>query len=205
MSTELITIALLIAAPEKSELVQLHSTLSEQYETQGNSEFPAFTPHLTLYQAVFPSESVNTVLTSLATVAKVTTRLAVLPAGISIKNCYIAIKFEKNPLLLALHKKTLALLNPFRNGEIKASYKDEKTVLTEAEKTNIVEWGYPYVLDLYQPHATIVKLLNKEDVKSASKIIEWQKNVTLYALVAIVTPVGKNTSNTKTIHSFPLL
>jgi Protein of unknown function (DUF1045) len=62
-------------------------------------------------------------------------------------------------------------LNPLRGGIIKKAYQESVESFTELERENIRTWGYPYVMDCYVPHCTVISLENESDATSAANAI----------------------------------
>ncbi len=202
MNSELITIVFSLPTPIKKELMDLNRQLSEKYKTFLGSEFPTYTPHITIYQAEFPKKNEKEVLQVIKSLASTSEAVSFVPIGIKIKGRYVSLGLEDGGEAERFHKKLIEKLNPLREGNIKDSYKISTQNLTKEEQKNIDEWGYPYVMNLYRPHLTVLALADEKDATEVSRAISWSKSFLVNTITTIISGKDEQGAKLKIVREF---
>lgn len=200
----LITITFAVPEPIRSEVVKLNKKLAEENKVRFVSEFTTFTPHITIYQAEFPKENKKKVLEVIKLLVESTTEIFFASSKPSTKGGYVAISFEKSEEIEDFHKYVVEKLNLLREGNIKNSYKESMQIFSEEEQENISAFGYPYVMNLYNPHMTVVSLESADKVQSVAKEIRFNKSFSVNTINVVISNSNKKEAGEKELHKFNL-
>jgi hypothetical protein len=114
----------------------------------------------------------------------------------------VAFRFEKNEEIEGLHQEIVGKLNSLREGKIKSSYEDPGQMYSDKEKNQIKDFGYPYVMELYNPHLTIIALENDSDAPNVAKSLSWNKKFLGHCITVIISHEDDQGVRTKTMHDF---
>jgi len=184
------------------------TTLSKKLGRQGEVYFILngclAHPHVTLYSPEYPQVNYNRVISSVKSIAKQTSKIIAEPGRIKTNGGYVWLEILKTRSIKKLHEAVVVKLNPLRKGHLREKYQDPEILdqLSSKQKKNIANFGYPNVLNLYDPHLTITRF---KDPKLATKLVKnlrWKK-IFVFNKIGVFT-TGKYGTCKKLLHSFKL-
>ena len=123
-------------------------------------------PHVSIYMLELPIDNLEKVIFKLATICKGTKSMSAASEGIRENpDGFIDIPYVCSKELSGFQKNVIEQIDPLREGLIREKDKARLATVGEAERTNILEYGYRYVGAEYVPHLSVSKLPEyKEDV-----------------------------------------
>jgi hypothetical protein len=158
-------IALLPNKELSQKLVDISQKLSDPlplFKLDGEKVFP----HLSLYMARFAGDNLAAVQEVVLGISKSFAPLPLTAAGYHQSRGYLDVEYQRNGHLLALQPRIIESVNTLRDR----SFDSQKIRITGAEglaKTNIGQYGYKYVGDLWRPHATITRFAGDAAIDAA--------------------------------------
>ncbi len=186
-----VTFAFKVPSAISEEVVEIREKLLSEFDEQYSSEYPSYTPHITVYQAEFPDKNETKIFDVLQKIVKASHEVTFVPTEIGSKGRYVAVRFEKNHRLLKFQKTLVDELSPLRENILKKTYTESFESFEQNEQLNIQSWGYPYLFGSYQPHLTFIALKDIEDVSSAIKKTKWDKEFESNQLEVVVSKSSK--------------
>lgn len=204
MDKILMTIVFLVPEPFKSEVIVLNKELAKESTSRFVSEFETFTPHITIYQAEFPIKNEVAVLDRIKSISSKHEPLFFVSDKPSIKHRFVAMGYKKSPEIENFHEHIVKELNPLREGNIKSAYVELPNNLTAEEQEKVNEFGYPYVMNLYSPHMTIISLENSEQAQGVAKKMQYNKSFFVDTVRVAIASTMKDGVKVKKIHAFAL-
>lgn len=174
MDTVLRNIVILPDEETKSYAIECSEAVAASYQTNFILDGQQYYPHITLYQAAYPSDVQPRMEQTLASLAR-----AIQPFDVTLDRFetlmgFIFYAVRKDEQLYALHEQTLTAFNNLRQG---ALIPDDRNRLEEPHvpgniKDSIRTYGYALAKDLYSPHITITRLTDFDDTDQASHILD---------------------------------
>jgi 2'-5' RNA ligase len=198
MTTSTITITFSIPEDILNKLKSINNLLSEKYKSKLKTEFISYRPHITIYQIEIPSSNEKEVINQMKKITWESKKIFFQSDTFSIKWNYIAYSFIRSIDIQEFHKKIVESLNPFREWLIKNKY-DNLENFTKIEKENILNYWYPYVINAYIPHVTIILLENKEDINNAINEISFNESFFVDTLAVVISKNDINGGSKKDI------
>jgi 2'-5' RNA ligase len=173
--------------------VVLSKFITTNYETAFTLDNHGYFPHITLFSPVFPCKNSDKVIEKLEEVSKERSYIKLFSEGVSYNKKFLMVNFKITAELFNLHIKVLKIINPLRENLLRSKYKDQEYLrnLTDSECKNIKKWGYPRVMDDFDPHLTISKLKRNEDKKHIENLIKWDESEIVVPKIGVFT-MGKN-------------
>jgi hypothetical protein len=83
---------------------------------------------------------------------------------------YVVASFENSDEVKDIHEKIIHTLNPLREGNVREK---DRTASGMGEE-NFKKYGYPMVMDLYDPHVTITKLKDETNAEKIVSELDWK-------------------------------
>jgi 2'-5' RNA ligase len=128
-------------------------------------------PHITLYMGLFPGFNEDKIREKFISIREKFSGIEIQPNGFCISSeGYVFLEIEKTKELIALHEKIVRKLNSLRNGIIRQKYAESMTSFSFAEREMIENYGFPWVLGLFNPHITIGKFAGEIDNNFLQKL-----------------------------------
>lgn len=203
MEKVLMTIVFAIPEPFSGGFVDLNRKLSKENKTRFVSEFPIFTPHITIYQAEFPKRNESKVLEEVKSMANSSERLLFVSDKPSVKGRYVAMNFKRSKEIENFSRHVVERLSPLREGNVKEVYRNSVQNLSKEESDNVAKWGYPYVMDLYNPHVTILALDDERDAQGVAKEIKCASTFLVNAIKVVSSSVDAEGEKVSVIRDIP--
>lgn len=157
----------LVILPDKKSnkiSIDLSKKLSEKFKTFFILDGVELYPHISLYHVLFPIKNHGKIVEKIKSLAENTKPFNISLNRVTFENFSKVLhwKCELTPELASLHKRLIEDINPLREGVYENYLKD----CTEEEKKNIEKYGYIHALELYDPHITITRFDDREEIKS---------------------------------------
>lgn len=134
-------------------------------------------PHITVYQAQYPSKNVNNLKSIVMDLSLEQELFEITLDEIIVSHeTFLFWKCEKTLILQNLQKKAVELANPLREGLVPALLSDV-TGLSKGDKYDIKHFGALLIGPRYEPHITITRLNKKGDAEKAIKILSSSKKL----------------------------
>lgn len=149
--------------------------LSKSIQGEGNALFVLdganYHPHATLYSPEFPTKNIDTIYEQLIDITDKLNPFTVPFTKFEGDSGYIGIGLEKTEEIVHLHTTVVEAISPLREGRLREKYtNDEYRAKLSAEQLhNIDTLGYPAILNLFDPHITIIRF---DEVEVAERLME---------------------------------
>jgi 2'-5' RNA ligase len=152
-------IALLPDEPTCLALVNLSRTIASRITTQITLNGNDVVPHLTIYLAHFPAHNVHEVRNVLKDVCEKFPPIPVQLKGWTMSTSgSVMLNCESPRELRSLHEEITLLTNKLREGGIADAWKMGEGKFTRKEARLLEKIGFPYGLELWNPHFTVAKI-----------------------------------------------
>lgn len=198
-----LNVALLPDKKSFEKAVSISKMLNKYYNVHFTLERKKYLPHLSLYLAVYPRKLLNNIQAITKQIASKSNSSNLSFKNIQTHRNYLLINFEENKWIKDLHRKTVAKLNPLREGLVRKKYikKEYRKKQPQNIIRNIDKYGYPYVLSNYQPHFTITKFKGPFNPRKVIKQVNWNISTTNFEKIALC-KVGPKGTCMKIIKQF---
>jgi len=175
---------------------------SQKLETQSTLftlEEGTFYPHVSLYMLQLKVIDVSKAMNVISQIAKTHNQFDLLAEKYHQIAGYIDIEYTKTDLLIKLQSDVITALNPIRDG---LRLNDQKRILTSTgvELTNLQEYGYRAIGQLFEPHLTLTRFENLEPIDTSTMIVPANYNG-LYTHIGMF-EMGENGTCIKPVGSF---
>jgi 2'-5' RNA ligase len=133
-----------------------------------------FHPHITIYPSEYPANIVDRIVEKMEILAKDFSPLEFVFKKAENHHGYISMAANYSPELRSFHEAIVETINPLRGEHLREKYiQASKTEISDAKKQNIRQYGYPDLMDLYNPHLTITRLKDEKMGEQVAKDIRW--------------------------------
>jgi len=176
-----------------TEIVKMAMSLSHKVGKENEPFFILdnikFYPHITIYSPEYPALNRNVVSEVVKSIASQFSKLPFKFKEVESHQGFIGINFQNTSQIKEIHEKIVESLNPLRKGHIRSRYKQDdcQTRHSIGQQKNIKLFGYPDILDLYQPHLTIIRLKDENVAKRITKEIKWKSKEFFVSKLGIYT------------------
>jgi hypothetical protein len=129
-------------------------------------------PHISLYQTEFPLDNLEAVKSKLLLYSKHKKSFNIQPVEGTYRKedkDFVEVQYEPSKELYKLHTEIRELLNPLRNGLMRARDKERLNQVSEIQRENLENWGYRLTGSEFRPHLSLTRLKNP-DAMSVSNI-----------------------------------
>lgn len=128
-------------------------------------------PHITIYQALFPTKNISNVKDVIRKIAAKTGffEIEMNEFVVNVVKGFVWWNCQKTEQLTKIHLETIEKLNPLREGLVSEVLKNYPA--TEADKKDIENYGSLLIGNRYTPHLTITALKNSYDGEKALEIL----------------------------------
>lgn len=157
------------------QAIEISQKLSDKSKAYFVLDGKNYFPHLTIYSPEFPQNRLEDVLGTIENICAGMNSFESSFLDIQSHDSYVDVEVELNDSFQNLHKIIVEKLNPLREGHLREKYTIEANLaeLTEIQRQNIKEYGYPDVMEIYRPHLTLIRLENSDEALSLAKNIQW--------------------------------
>jgi hypothetical protein len=174
--TEDYQIALLPDAESEAALIKLSLAIHNAVGSRKVLDKRRSRPHVTLYLATFPTESLVAIKEELS---KVCGRYFSFTLSVTkpVQKHEGLVMLECSGLesLRALHCEVVEKLNPLRRGAVRSGIWDESVPKLSPQQVDMLnKVGYPYAQDLWLPHFTIADVA-PNDIEKALRLVNGVK------------------------------
>jgi len=167
-------IVLFPSAVVEQQAIEWSRSVSRRFKTRYVLDAQTCHPHITLYQAHYPTHSIEKVQAGLAERTKETSPFEVTMHNFSALSGFIFYDAIKSPEITALHLTLLETLNPLREGILTDA---DRRMLAEPRipekiKQNIQQYAYAFAKESYIPHMSITRLEEYQEADEAKKLLQ---------------------------------
>lgn len=209
MSTDLISRNVVIL-PDQDAAAQMQAA-SEQLVSL-ETEFtlgPAALPHLSLYQAAYPSVHLPEIEERVGQIASSTQAFEVTLKGFSMFwNTFIFLDAVRSDELTRLHQRLVLVLDPLREGKLLDVHEQifNDPTIPQALKESIRTYGNPLCGEQERPHVTLTRMRRPESVDVALRALDSVREVplTFRAQSLWIAEVGPHGTCPRVLREFPL-
>lgn len=205
MKTIRLNTALIPNKEANDESIRLSKAITDVVECEFVLDGKLFFPHVTLYSPEYPVSSTTQIL-------KLVEKVSQSQKIIRLRNSQLKLSLDGGVGLMLKRNKTIDnfnniivdKLNPLRKGVLREKYLDKSVLdsFNSEQRSNIEIYGYPYVMNLFNPHITITYIKNPEYWKKARFIKTKLNSVTLNKIG--IFEMGPHGTCTKLIAEFAL-
>lgn len=183
--------------------INLSRKLSNLFKTLFVLDGTKLYPHISLYHLAIPHKTYNKVVQKIESIATSTKPFKISSTRFTFEKLRNVIhwKCEITPELVNLHKRLLEELNPLREG---AQINYNLKTYTKEQQANIQKYGYPNSLYQYNPHITINKLGEIENIEHLLKQLPPSLNMSFTAESICLGKLAEYGTITEILEEFPL-
>jgi 2'-5' RNA ligase len=167
-------IVLFPSAVVEQQAIEWSRSVCRRFKTRYVLDAQTWHPHITLYQAHYPTNSIEKVQAGLAEITKKVPQFEITMHNFSVLNGFIFYDAIKSPEIAALHLTLLETLNPLREGILTDA--DRRILadprIPEKIKQNIQQYAYAFAKDSYIPHMSITRLEEYQEADEAKKLLQ---------------------------------
>jgi len=178
MTKEFIRLNIALKPPEffAEKAIELSRELGRQFDSHFILDGAEYFPHITVYSPEFPADNLENILAAVKNIAIKTNKLTLRGDQFEAEQGFAGVKFELTDKIKKLHENIVALLNPLREDHIREKYEapDYKMKFSPEKIDNIKKYGSASVMELYNPHLTIIRLINEEQANKVAKNLKWE-------------------------------
>lgn len=146
-----------------------------QYDTYFTLKGGSYFPHASLYMTQLKEDDLNKVMNILQEIAHGTTSLTVTASKFKQAHGYISLSYSRTAALDSIQSRVVDAINPIRDG-LRRKDIERLATATGMERTNLEQYGYRSVGELFDPHITFTRLKSSEFVDSSCLENEQQFN-----------------------------
>ena len=131
-------------------------------------------PHITVYPPEYPESNMDTILAAVdSTVSKIRSFVLEIES-VEVTDGWIGLHFSKNESIINLHVALIEALNPLRRGRIREKYTKQtyRDVARGNTMSYIEQYGFPGVMQYYEPHLTLSYIRGEADVTAIKAFVE---------------------------------
>lgn len=177
MSDEFVRVNIAVKPSEvvAKQAIEISQKLSDKSKAYFVLNGQNYFPHLTVYSPEFPKNKLDGVLGTIESICAITKSFESPFLDIQSHDGYIDVEVELNDSFRNLHNIIVEKLNPLREGHLREKYTVEENLidLSESQRQNINEYGYPDVMESFRPHLTLIRFEDPGEALSLVKNIKW--------------------------------
>lgn len=139
--------------------------LSETLASRGSYftlDDTSYFPHLSLYMLQLDGDGLDKTREVLSRIAGETQKLEGRVADYKYVNNYLEIDYTTSPELASLQERIVSGLNLLRSG-LRDKEKIRLSTSTGKERENILQYGYRWIGDLFNPHITFARFKDNQE------------------------------------------
>ena len=178
MDSQSVNVIILPDEATKEKAVNLGKILAENFEADYTIADSRFIPHITIYQAQYPTKNYPLIKENISNIVKELKPFKVRVDFFGAHTTYIGWNIVKDKNLQQLHKKNLEILNPLREGLLLPHLSPDFSGYTSGEKFSdsrysdaVRKYGAVSTGKMFWPHITIGKLKQAVEEENALKIL----------------------------------
>jgi 2'-5' RNA ligase len=132
-------------------------------------------PHITNYNIEIPEKNLEKLIEAVGKLAKEFSSVEfIFDDNIMADTGWIAPYFERTQRLKDIHEGFIGALNILRENHIREKFMKSNEFSSDEEQENVVKFGHPWVMGLYEPHLTITRLKDNDIAEKVSKELDWK-------------------------------
>jgi 2'-5' RNA ligase len=163
-------------------------------------------PHITIYLAEFPQKNFSKIIRAVSNVVMNQKPFTLSFKSFKTEYGYINITLEKTETLRSIHENIVRNINTFREGHLREKYRASSLFLnqfSDKERSYIIQYGFPYLMDLYRPHLTVSYFEDHKIAEKISKKLSWENKTCTVDKISIYT-VGEHGTCIGVVKEIPL-
>lgn len=202
MQTKTLNIAILPSDEVAVQAIAMSKKIAEEVGSRFILNSINLIPHITIYQAQYPSENKYKVKDIARDLSLEQELFEIKLDAITVSyGTFLFWKCEKSSILQKLQKKAVELANPLRKGLIPDSLADVRG-LSKGDKYDVRHFGALSIGSRYEPHITITRLNREEDTEKAIKVLSGFKKLSFKPKGLILGYLGDHGTVTGIVENF---
>lgn len=177
MDNQYIRLNTVLKPPEyiAEKIIELSQSIGKKQPAEFILDGRNFFPHLTLYSPEYPLRQINEVIKKVESLTKQLNPVEMKFEGLKSNQGFIVLDFVLTPALKKMHETIVEALNPLRQGHHREKFDapDYQMKMSVEQRDNIIKYGYPDAMNLYQPHLSVIRLKDEKVAKEIGKKIAW--------------------------------
>jgi hypothetical protein len=171
MKTKTLNIAILPSDEVVIQAIAMSKKVAEGIGSRFVLNPESLIPHITVYQARYPSKNINKLKDIVRTLSLKQRLFKIKLDAISVSHeTFLFWNCDKNQVLQGLQRKTVELANPLRQGLV-PDYLANVAGLSKGDKYDVMHYGALLIGSRYEQHITITRLNKANDAEKATKIL----------------------------------
>ena len=163
-------------------------------------------PHITIYFAEFPQKNLPKIVRAVSNVVMNQHPFVLSFKSFKTESGYVNIILEKTETIRSIHENVVRSVNPFREGHLREKYRASSLFLnqfSDKERSFIIQYGCPFLMDLYRPHLTVSFIEDFRIAGNISRGLLWESKTCTIDKISIYT-IGEYGTCTGVVKEFPL-
>lgn len=178
---------------EKEKFVRINITIKPPIEVAkkaieesrkiGNNQKALFVldgtnyyPHITVYSIECLEENLDNIFQALEELLPELEKIKLVFTDVRRNHNFVGVHFSLSQEAINFQEKIIEKINPLRGGKIRDKFiaLSQTADLPEEKRENILKYGRPDVMNLYEPHLTISRLENNDMAEKVEREIKWE-------------------------------
>lgn len=172
-------------------------------EFELNAETPL--PHLTVFSPELPADQLDLAVERMAKIASKNSPVSMRFTEMDSLGGWVFANVENSQHVAQIHQTVLDQINPLRQDHQRGKYQTVDRAMFDSETaySNVVTYGSSLVGELYNPHLTITRLIDRNKDAEVADQTTW--NIPEFTVDAIgIFEAGEHGTCTKLLHRFNL-
>jgi len=177
METKKLNIALRFNNDAIDEIWESLEFLDKEFEFKYILNKENAIPHITLFQGLFPEKNIDNLAQAISDIAGNTRGFKLKFKDLVNFKSSVWAEFIKNPEVSNLHARVVEDIQPLREGLVEPQFESTHPVyqsLTVTRRKMVDEYGYPHLFEMFEPHISLMKLVDREMVFIILDRINWR-------------------------------
>ncbi len=169
-----LNVAFVIPEDVAKVAMELSKEISEKEDAYFVLDGVEYFPHITNYSIEIPEKNLEKLIEAVEKLAKEFSSVEfIFDNNIMADTGWIAPYFERTQQLKDIHEGFIGALNILRENHIREKFMNSDEFSSNEEQGNIVKFGHPWVMGLYEPHLTITRLKDNNIAEKVAKELNW--------------------------------
>jgi len=171
-----LNVAFVIPADVAKVAMDLSSEIAEKEAAIFVLDGVEYLPHATIYPGEFPVKNLEEMENTLEIIAHELSPVEMVFKYNKAENGWLGPNFEYSQEIRKIQETVVEAINPLREGRIREKHQSTEylTSISNEQRRNVEKYGYPNLLDLYEPHLTLIKLQDLKMTKKVSSQLDWK-------------------------------
>jgi len=167
----------------------------------------AYFSHITIFMGEFPEKNLEKIVQAVGELARKIPSAEMMFTGNKSHLGWLGPCFYYSDNIRKIHETIIEKINPLREGRVREKHKTSEYLekLSFQQCENVEKYGYPNLMDIYEPHLTLTKLKNETAAQKVADEITTKWDINKFKTDTIgIFVLGEHGTCRKLIREFKL-